>query len=289
MTLVSGKEFNEMNPDTTFYKLLNKNLTHFGFYYKHGINTDTVPFNPSGECSEGGLYFTDQENIPFWLEYNFIFRWYMCKVTIPNHAKVFIENCKYKTDVFVLNLNNKIEISSWEGWENFNYRKRAVCKNGWALIYLRNELRTRELSELAVKQNGYLLKYVRDEFLTQELSECAVKYRYFLLEDVKQKFITPKLFKYAIKQNIHVLELIQDKLTPEFCELAVKQNSVSLLYLGNKLTLELCIVAVKKDPNAIQFVNKKFLTSEVMYYASTRYQVSSFLENRFESFFRVFS
>jgi len=64
---MSGKKFNKMHPNTTFYKLLHKDFVHFGFEYKHGLNTDTETFTPSGECKKGGLYFTDKENLSFWV------------------------------------------------------------------------------------------------------------------------------------------------------------------------------------------------------------------------------
>jgi hypothetical protein len=46
-----------------YYKLLRKDLCHHGFQYKLGLNVDTVPFNPSGSCEAGGLYFTDMAHL----------------------------------------------------------------------------------------------------------------------------------------------------------------------------------------------------------------------------------
>ena len=40
-----------------FYKILNNDLTHKNFTFKEGINIDTNEFNPSGSCSEGGIYY----------------------------------------------------------------------------------------------------------------------------------------------------------------------------------------------------------------------------------------
>jgi hypothetical protein len=41
------------------YKILNENMTHNGYVYKLGTNTDSLPFNPKGSCRPGGLYFAD--------------------------------------------------------------------------------------------------------------------------------------------------------------------------------------------------------------------------------------
>jgi hypothetical protein len=46
-----------------FYKILREDLTHHGFKYQLGLNIDTVPFNPTGECRPGGLYYTDIDHI----------------------------------------------------------------------------------------------------------------------------------------------------------------------------------------------------------------------------------
>jgi len=48
-----------------YYKLFNEQENHHGFQYQDGLNTDTLPFNsnPEDSCVEGGLYFSDAENI----------------------------------------------------------------------------------------------------------------------------------------------------------------------------------------------------------------------------------
>lgn len=42
---------------------------HHGMFYKEGINTDVLPFNPSGNCDPGGLYFADANWIAYFLDY----------------------------------------------------------------------------------------------------------------------------------------------------------------------------------------------------------------------------
>ncbi len=44
-------------PKLRFFKLTTHNELHHGFQYTTGLNIDSLQFNPTGECSSGGLYF----------------------------------------------------------------------------------------------------------------------------------------------------------------------------------------------------------------------------------------
>lgn len=46
-----------------FFKLTNKNENHYGYRYKDGYNFDSNEFKPFGDCSGGGLYFCDFDNL----------------------------------------------------------------------------------------------------------------------------------------------------------------------------------------------------------------------------------
>ena len=57
-----------------YYKFLSKSLTHNGFTYKpNSINTDPLPFNPTGSCEKGGLYFAREDCLQF-------INYYVCEV-----------------------------------------------------------------------------------------------------------------------------------------------------------------------------------------------------------------
>jgi len=50
-----------------YYKFTNEQEIHFGLQYHDGLNIDILPFNPSGDCRSGGIYFTNTQNIlSFW-------------------------------------------------------------------------------------------------------------------------------------------------------------------------------------------------------------------------------
>jgi hypothetical protein len=52
---------------TEYYKLLRHDLKHYDFTYTEGLNVLKQPFNPDLKCSEGGLYFSDLDNIFKWI------------------------------------------------------------------------------------------------------------------------------------------------------------------------------------------------------------------------------
>ena len=62
-TVLSGKKFNRKFPRRQFIKLTNYDERHNGYQFKDGLNVNTEPFNPSGSCRYGGIYFVDGLNI----------------------------------------------------------------------------------------------------------------------------------------------------------------------------------------------------------------------------------
>jgi ankyrin repeat protein len=69
----------------TYYKITNKTETHHGLKYKTGLNVDPLPFNPRGDCTPGGIYYTDAENILYFLDYGPWIR----EVILPKDAQVY--------------------------------------------------------------------------------------------------------------------------------------------------------------------------------------------------------
>lgn len=94
----SGEEFNKLSNGKKYYKLTYGNENHNGFQFTSGLNVDTKVFNPKGECSPGGIYFTEVKFFARWLGKHFYFR----EVTIPDDAQVYIEIEKFKADKIIL-------------------------------------------------------------------------------------------------------------------------------------------------------------------------------------------
>ncbi|MDD4081772.1 MAG: ankyrin repeat domain-containing protein [Sphaerochaetaceae bacterium] len=91
-----------------YYKILNEKECHYGLKYKFGLNIDPKEFNPSGDCSPGGIYFSREDILAFlncgiWIR----------KVTLPEDARVY-ENPSYpkkwKADRVILGKKEKITI-----------------------------------------------------------------------------------------------------------------------------------------------------------------------------------
>ena len=83
-----------------FRKCLNNELTHYTFRYKIGLNEDTIPFNPSGSCKPGGLYFTTKEHINEYLDFGLN----VALLELCEDAEFYIEpsGIKFKTNKFII-------------------------------------------------------------------------------------------------------------------------------------------------------------------------------------------
>ena len=100
--LLTGDDLARAN--TTYYRLTNEDECHNGFQYRDGLNVDTVPFDPSGTCRPGGLYFFSRVQLGRLIDYipeNFIPYW-ISEVTFPPDAKIWKMEGKYKADKFIL-------------------------------------------------------------------------------------------------------------------------------------------------------------------------------------------
>lgn len=94
----SGSEFNLLTHNMIFIKFFKDSDIHHDFQFRNGLNKDTRYFQPNGECTSGGFYFTDLDNIQHWCGHGP----YMRRVLIPNDAQVYIEKSKYKADKLIL-------------------------------------------------------------------------------------------------------------------------------------------------------------------------------------------
>jgi len=90
-----------------FYKILNENENHHEFQFKTGLNVDPIPFNPSGSCEPGGIYFSREDILAF-LNYGPWIR----EVTPPQDAQIYEDPSsnpkKWKADKVILGRKFKI-------------------------------------------------------------------------------------------------------------------------------------------------------------------------------------
>ena len=244
MTTLSGTEFNEKYSNTEFYKVLNQDGIHFGFTYQHGLNIDRIPFNPSGICLMGGLYFTELNKVSYWIGPNSV---YIAKVTIPLNATVYVEEYKFKADQFVLDLDNKVLIKDFHMWENEEFCKIAVSQaDTYNLVFVRNQ--SDEICKLAVKHDYRALQYVINQ--TEDICKTAISNHAYALEFVKDK--TDDICKLALSKHGYGLEFVKVQ-TYELCKLALSKNGRALQYVLLQ-TDELCKLAVSQNGFALEFV-----------------------------------
>jgi ankyrin repeat protein len=92
-----------------YYKITNPEENHFGLQYKDGLNVDLLPFNPSGDCEFGGIYFSREDILAF-LGYGSWLR----EVTIPEGELIY-ENSgepkKWKAHQVILGPRREINLN----------------------------------------------------------------------------------------------------------------------------------------------------------------------------------
>jgi hypothetical protein len=168
-TEYTGEQFNKIVNDNALIlvKVLNDKETLRGFRFNEGLNIDTNEFNPNGKCEKGGLYFTDcRYLIEFYENYGKIIR----LIEIPNDARVYIENKKYKADKIIL--NEKFTIIE-EFYKNYVNSKEIYLKivktNGMALKYV-HSLCGKTLFFHKVNLDSFIKFFQRKNLIT----ECSL-------------------------------------------------------------------------------------------------------------------
>lgn len=237
----SGAEFNKIYKGIKLYKFLNNDLIHFGFRYEIGLNIDSLPFNPNGECSEGGLYFCEESKCyHFWQT----FGKKIATIEIPDDARIYVEKNKFKTNKLVItDITNFFKVPD-------DFWIMIIKDDGFALQYVKEQ--TDEICKLAVQQHGGVLVYVKEQ--TEGICKLAVQRHGYALIYVKKQ--TDEICKLAVHQNGEVLQYVKEQ-TNEICILAVKQNGRALCYVKNQ-TEELCTLAVRQNIKAYRYVNEPF-------------------------------
>jgi hypothetical protein len=215
-SILSGTDFNKQYPNTNFYKVLNEKCNHRDFQYKHGLNKDTIEFNPTKECRPGGLYFTEACKLIKWTDYGI----YICKVTIPDEARVYIEDNKFKADMIYVDLKNKTLIKDFKLESNDIIQAFKQCH--YSLNEFPGEWRTEKLCHLAVQQDCWDIQYIQEKILTEEICHLAVQQDGNTLRFVPEQFQTEEICHLAVQQNGDALEYVPEQFqTEKICKIAL--------------------------------------------------------------------
>ena len=273
--LLTGTIFNQQYTDKKFVKLTNQLENHNQYQFQTGLNIDSLPFNPHGQCQPGGIYFCQLEDLHLWLNYANLEMFYVRFVTIPDDALVWTEvgersspitpflselfSKKFKTNCLIL--GNRMEIGDLEIWKDPAYCLTAVKYDGFSLRYIKQQ--TKEINLAAVEQDGYALQYVRNQ--TEEICLEAVQNYGLTLKYVKQQ--TEEICLAAVKKDALALQYVSEQ-TPQICLAAVRQDGCALKYVTEQ-SLQICLIAVHnsdyahiyvKDEGAIRYFKENLLS-----------------------------
>lgn len=245
--ILSGKEFNTTYPDTVFVKLTNEVECHNGFQFKDGLNIDTIPFFPFGDCNPGGIYFCTYDTIHNWIFYGITPMYWVRTMIIPDNAKVYIETGKFKADKIILGERKCI-------WEDVKICLTVMKINGYALQYVKNQ--TEEICKVAVSNHHNALQFVKEQ--TDEICMIAIKKNGGQLIHVNKQ--THEICLAAVQNCGYVLEFVKQQ-TSEICLAAVQQWGGALKFVKEK-TPEIRMAAIQRDP-CILFENLAALSEQV--------------------------
>jgi hypothetical protein len=229
-----------------FYKMLTANLCHNGFTYKDGLNVDTLPFQPKGECMPGGLYYTTFEYLSIW----YMSCWpLIADVTVPDGARVYTEPCntKWKADRIVL--SNIRPLSEFLATLDEEVLRGFLFHNPRMLKHVSNQ--TEALCLVAVRANGHVLSDVHKQ--TDTICLAAVQQTAYALEQVEEQ--NDDICMTAVCRSGYTLEAVRNQTNP-ICMAAVQENANALQFVRDQ-TDQICLEAVRKNGQTLKYVRNQ--------------------------------
>lgn len=207
-----------------YYKILQSDLTHFGFKYKEGLNIDTKKFDPNQPC-DNGLHFCTSIDICMWMYLGSL----IADVEIPPNEPV-VKNL-YKLKAHKIILKNIRPLRDFEGWRDVQYCLQIIDIDPH--IFIRNYIQCKNetIYQRAVQNDGFLLGFIENQ--------------------------SPTVCMMAVQQNGFALKYVK-KQTLELALEAVRQNGMALMFV-EKQTENICVDAVTQDREAINFVESRFI------------------------------
>jgi hypothetical protein len=227
-TEYTGEQFNKIVNENNLILVKVLNDEENNFQYKDGLNIDTNEFNPNGECEKGGLYFTD---------YIYFINFYIYKINdriiriieIPNDARVYVDNEKYKADKIILNEKfKKIEKFYEKYVNNKEIFLKIVKTNGYALTYISENFKDYAICLEAVKNKGFALNYVSENLKDYDICFEAVKKNGESLAFVSKNIINYDICLKAVKNNGNALKWVPENLKDyNICLEAINNSSLA--------------------------------------------------------------
>ena len=200
-TEISGRELNKNLDGVPLLKFTNDTDIHNGMKYLTGKNKDVVEFDPSGQCKQGGIYFT---TLDYFMTHINSCGEFARSVHIEDDARVYVEHTKLKCNKIILGPKKpKTELLK----ELFN----KCLENG-----------RHDIIDEILRSRWPYVRYIDEKFLTNEYVIHLVQLQPRIIEFIDEKFLT-----YPMQVLIN--------------QIAIKSNSTTMqqLYtLNNKKYLD---------------------------------------------------
>ena len=260
----------QLDKKIKYYKLTNREEKHRGMQYKTGMNIDILPFNPTGECSEGGLYFFSETQLIYHDIYCEESAW-IREVSFEGIGgiDIYVERDKYKTNKFVLGKRQKFVSNRLERYIRFDNENiiTEIKKNTNNIAYIPDKVKDIDMCISAVKKDGMALKYVPKKMKTENICKLAVQHSSFALEYVPDKLKDQDMCAMAVSKNSFALEYVPEHLkTDSLCAIAVRQSGYTLRnvpinctvtnrqqYIMDERYFDICILAMKNNGESLRY------------------------------------
>lgn len=200
------------------WKVLRRDMTHYGFTYTVGLNVLEGKFNPSGQCSAGGLYVTWQP--PRFYDFGS----QIAEVQLPPDAMVWTEFNKLKVDKLILGTPMPIK--------SFQFDWLEAVKMDPSIIDLYDGGDEKVHTE-ALKRDPRVICSI----LCPSKIECltAVRRCGATLQWIESRFRTPEICLAAVEEDPEALKYVGSGDMAAIGKLALEKKSpVANLFCGIK-------------------------------------------------------
>jgi hypothetical protein len=219
MSVLTGFEFKQQYPNYQAVKIIGNN--HNNYHYQLGLNIDPIPFQPSGYCQAGGLYFTSMQCLPYYMERH---GYEIAYIEIIDDCIIYLEDClQYKTDklfitkiISIQDFFSQLSDKQFMDWSYAfghyiikhipnaikEWQLIAVKQNGSCIQYIINPDKDVQLA--AVRRNGSAIQYINDPDIEVQLA--SVESEHYALSYIKNPSLA--VIEKAIKKEKELLLLI---------------------------------------------------------------------------------
>jgi hypothetical protein len=280
------------NPLKKYVKILNQEMICERITYTIGLNVALSPFGAVVKpdlSKSAGFPFTDLDNFAIFLDRGSL----IADIEVPPGIEIYADLSGNKWKAKQIIISNVRPVSSLPQWNDNKFCLAAVQKNGFALVYVKDDLKTNNILLAAVRQNGHVLEHIEDDLKTADVlleavrnNGLALRYVNFKIIDastafkvcmeavkthgvalqyVPDEFKTGEVILTAIQNDGFALQYVPVRLfTEAICLAAVRQNGIVLRYMRDcDQTRDICLVAVRKHGLALRYVSRELLTTEI--------------------------